>query len=211
MIEDKKESILKRMGGWLSRYKNHLLFYFILFLGMALFSGLETSLLATLLIFCLNISSNPLTGRLSGRLGFPGFLVIQSLFSLGLFPFLWLAAVFVTGTAYPWVLCVLLPLIAILTFSIKNSRTASSRKIGFDLIFVVLLVLAATYVPFSHIGKPQPEGLAYRAYFSSDYLKHFSVVEAINKGKLPPPTLISGARISIIIGSFMPLPPSWQN
>lgn len=174
------------MAGWLSRYKNHLLFYFILFLGNVLFSGIAASLLATLFVFLLNTGIKHLISDLSGRLGFPASLIIQSLFGLGLFPFLWLATVFVAGAAYPWVLCVLLPIMAALTLFLKKKRAASRSKIGFHLIFVFLLVLATTYVSFSRIGKPQPQGLAYRAYFSSDYLKHFSVVEAINKGKLPP-------------------------
>jgi hypothetical protein len=177
---------LQRMGGWLSRYKNHLLFYFMLFLGISLFSGLKASMLATLLILFLNISSERLTGYLFGRLGLPASLIIQSVFSLGLFPFLWLATVFVAGASYPWVLGVLLLFLAVLSLSIRKSRPASSSRISFELIFVILLILLTTYAPFSHVGKPQQQGLAYRAYFSSDYLKHFSVVEAINKGHLPP-------------------------
>ena len=174
------------MRGWLSLYKNHLLFYSILFLGNALFSGIKTSLLATLLVFLLNASCKHLTGVLAGRLGSPLSLIIQSLFSLGIFPFFWLAVALISGTSYPWVICVLIPLLAMVSLSIKKGHPVSSSKIALDLIFVFLLVLLMTYLPFSQIGKPQPEGLAYRAYFSSDYLKHFSVVEALNKGKLPP-------------------------
>jgi hypothetical protein len=67
-----------------------------------------------------------------------------------------------------------------------KARPAPGGKISFEPVAVVLLILLTTYLPFSHVGQPQPQGLAYRAYFSSDYLKHFSVVEAINRAKLPP-------------------------
>jgi hypothetical protein len=174
------------MGKWLSLNKNHALFYFLLFSGNVLFSGLKTSLLATLLIFLLNISTKHLAGHISGRLGIPESLVIQSLFGLGLFSFLWLGAAFVAGAVYPWVLCVLLPLLAVFSLTTRKIRPASSGTIAFGLIFAFLLVLLTTYLPFSHMGKPQPQGLAYRAYFSSDYLKHFSVVAAVNKAKFPP-------------------------
>jgi hypothetical protein len=179
-------ALLNLMGKWLSFSKNHLFFYGLFFFGTALFSGIKASLLATLLILLLNIGTRPLAGDLSRRLGFPAFLVIQSLISLGLFSFLWLAVVFVAGAAYPWVLCALLLLIAMVCLSFKKLHPPPSSKMPFEPFFVVLLILLTTYLPFAHVGKPQPEGLAYRAYFSSDYLKHFSVVEAINKGKLPP-------------------------
>jgi hypothetical protein len=174
------------MPKWFGPIKNQILFYAVFFLGAALFSGLRTSLLATVLILFLNAFSRRLVGHLSGRLGTTALLVVQSLVSLGLFPFLWLASVLAAGAAYPWVLCLFLPLLAVFGLAGKKSPAASNSTPALALVLILLLVLAATYLPFSHIGKPQPQGLAYRAYFSSDYLKHFSVVEAINHGKLPP-------------------------
>ena len=165
---------------------NHLFFYVLFFFGSALFSGIRTSLLMILLILILNTGLEPLFGAWSRRLGYPASLLIQSLFSLGLFPILWLAAVSVAGASYSWILSALLLLIAMVGLFLTKNHPAPAAKIPFELIFVVLLVLLTTYLPFSHVGKSQPQGLAYRAYFSSDYLKHFSVVEAINKGKLPP-------------------------
>lgn len=174
------------MDRWLSLYRNHLVFYGLLFLGNALFSGIKVSLLTTLLILVLNSASQTFALGLSRRLGFPDFLTIQSLLSLGLFPFLWLAVVLLTGAASTWILCVFLVLMAVVSLFIGKARPSPGGKISFDLIAVVLLILLTTYLPFSHVGKPQPQGLAYRAYFSSDYLKHFSVVEVINRDKLPP-------------------------
>jgi hypothetical protein len=165
---------------------NHLFFYVLFFFGGALFSGIRTSLLMTLLILFLNMGIQPLFGDLARRLGYPGFLLIQSLFSLGLFPILWLAAVLVAGPSYSGILSALLLLIAIVGFFLTKNRPVPAGKMPVELIFVILLLLVTTYLPFSHVGKTQPQGLAYRAYFSSDYLKHFSVVEAMNKGKLPP-------------------------
>jgi hypothetical protein len=166
--------------------KNPVLFYAAFFLGAALFSGLKASLLATALVLLLSAFSRRLVGRLAGRLGDAALLVIQPLVGLGLFPFLWLASVLVAGTAYPWVLCCLLLLLAVLGLAGKKSPAASTGVPAFAFVVLLLLVLITTYLPFSHVGKLQPQGLAYRAYFSSDYLKHFSVVETINKGRLPP-------------------------
>jgi hypothetical protein len=174
------------MGKWLSLCKNQALFYALLFSGNVLFAGLKTSLLATLLVFLLNSGSRPLASRLSGRLGISESLVIQSLFSLGLFSFLWLLVAFVAGAVYPWVLCALLLLPAVFRLATKKIRPASGGTMAFGFIFAFLVVLATTYLPYSQIGKPQPQGLAYRAYFSSDYLKHLSVVAALNKAKFPP-------------------------
>ena len=178
--------LLNFMDRWLSLYKNHLVFYALFFLGNALFSGIKVSSLATLLIFLLNSAGQPLVRGLSQRLGFPDSLTVRSLFSLGLFPFLWLAAVLITGPASTWILCIFLGLMAGARLFVGKTRPTPAGKISFEPIAVVLLILLTTYLPFSRVGKPRPEGLAYRAYFSSDYLKHFSVVEAINRDSLPP-------------------------
>jgi hypothetical protein len=48
-------------------------------------------------------------------------------------------------------------------------------------VFSVLLVV----VPFSKVGAPVPDGIAYRAYFSADLMTHLSVVAEMQKGTYP--------------------------
>ncbi len=71
----------------------------------------------------------------------------------------------------------------------KASVGGAARRDYAAILFVFLVVIGATRLPFSRIGYPLDGNYAYRAYFSSDYLKHFSVVESLNDGPVPPANL----------------------
>lgn len=116
-------------------------------------------------------------------------LIILSLLSLGLFPFIWLAC---RPIPDPW----FLPSLAIvfgvgLIYSFKKPPcpVPDDGKDTSGMIIVFGLVIILTWLPFSKIGSAIDGKLVYRAYFSSDYLKHFSVVESLNQGRIPPPNL----------------------
>jgi hypothetical protein len=171
--------------------KSQILFYTILLLGNALFAGWPTAAAATGLIFLLNVASSPLTESFVKKFSPSDSLVIRSLLSLGLFPYLWLLTVAVFGALYGWFLAGLV-LLVFLTSSFANRRkqavptNSHHGQWPFCLVFAAALVLFTTYLPFSRLGERLPEGSAYRAYFSSDYLKQFSLVHAVGKAGLPP-------------------------
>jgi hypothetical protein len=52
--------------------------------------------------------------------------------------------------------------------------------------FVVLAIVAIVGRPFANIGKEVPEGRAYRAYFTADFVWAMAVVAEVSKGDVPP-------------------------
>jgi hypothetical protein len=109
--------------------------------------------------------------------------------SLGLFPFAWLACRMLPDSLLVPALGVTLA--AGLALSLRRGTIDGepSKKDHAGILFVLLLVIAATWLPFSRIGARVDGNYAYRAYFSSDYLKHMSVVESLNDGRMPPVNL----------------------
>ncbi len=167
-----------------------LFFYVCLAAGCALFGGVQAAaVLVLLLLVC-----NRILGLAGGAVGLNGSpalsLTIRSLLSLGLFPFVWLACRLLLPGA--WLLPAVGALLAAglaLTLRRRTMESGPSRTDYAGILFVLLIVIAATRLPFSRIGFPIDGQYAYRAYFSSDYLKHFSVVEALNNGPMPPENL----------------------
>ena len=51
---------------------------------------------------------------------------------------------------------------------------------------VLLSVVAIVGLPYAHIGEDLPEGRAYRAYFSADFVWEMAVVAEVSKGDMPP-------------------------
>jgi hypothetical protein len=51
---------------------------------------------------------------------------------------------------------------------------------------VALAVPAIVGLPFAHIGTDLPEGRAYRAYFTADFVWQMAVVAEVSKGDMPP-------------------------
>jgi len=180
---------MKRMAVWLREHSLSLFFYACLSAGNLLFAGPGAAALMVLLLLVFNgILKNPAGKILEDGSGLTS-LVVRSLISLGLFPLVWLAC---RALAKTWAL----PLLAVLLlggflFSLRVKKPGGEAfKKNYGAIAVALfLVVVLTWLPFSRIGFPLEGKYAYRAYFSSDYLKHFSVVEALNEGSLPPPNL----------------------
>jgi hypothetical protein len=54
------------------------------------------------------------------------------------------------------------------------------------LVILAALVLLVVGPVFANIGKPMPQGLAYRAYFTADLFAHMSVVAELAHGTIPP-------------------------
>lgn len=163
-----------------------LLFYICLAAGCALFGGLKAAAVLVLLI----LACNRILGLAGGALGSNGSparsLTIRSLLSLGLFPFVWLAC---RGLPGGWLLPAIGVILSVgvgLSWRQKTMKGEPARADSAGILFILLLVTVATRLPFSKIGSPVDGQLAYRAYFSSDYLKHFSVVESLNNGSMPP-------------------------
>ncbi len=64
----------------------------------------------------------------------------------------------------------------------------NSRGRGFlvTALILVLVIMVLLLIPYIHVGKVTPGGVAYRAYFSGDYLKHVAVTAELLRGDLPP-------------------------
>jgi hypothetical protein len=164
-------------------------FYGCLAAGCWLFGGLRAAaVLVLLIVVCNRILL--LAGEALGVSGSPAFsLTIRSLLSLGLFPFAWLACRFLPdGWLVPALGAILSAGLA-LSLGRRTIVGEPSKKDYAEILFVLLIVIGATRLPFSRIGFPVDGKYAYRAYFSSDYLKHFSVVESLNNGPMPPGNL----------------------
>ncbi len=166
-----------------------LLFYACLAAGCWLYGGFKAAaVLIALVLICNRILR--LAGEALGLNGSPVLsLTVRSLLSLGLFPFAWLACRLLPGA---WLIPALGVVLAVgLAFSLRRRAVdgESSKTDLAGILFILLVVVAATRLPFSRIGYPLDGKYAYRAYFSSDYLKHFSVVESLNNGPMPPANL----------------------
>jgi hypothetical protein len=164
-------------------------FYGCLAAGCWLFGGFKAAAVLVLII----VVGNRILRLAGGALGVDGSpalsLTIRSLLSLGLFPFAWLACrILPDGLLVP-ALGVILAAGLALSLRRKTIDGEPSKKDHAGILFVLLLVVAATWLPFSRIGAQVDGRYAYRAYFSSDYLKHMSVVESLNDGRMPPANL----------------------
>ncbi|MBN1296397.1 hypothetical protein JXA80_06425 [bacterium] len=63
--------------------------------------------------------------------------------------------------------------------------TLSPRSVAVSLICVSVLVILLV-LPYSRVGMDTPDGIAYRAYYSGDYLKHVAVAATLPRSALPP-------------------------
>jgi hypothetical protein len=163
-----------------------LLFYACLAAGCWLFGGVRAAAVLVLVVAAGNrtaiLAGNAL--RLDGPAGFS--LAVRSLLVLGSFPFAWLACRFLPDGWLIPALGAILAAGAALSLRCRPPLSEPVRSGHGGVLFAFILVVATTYVPFSRIGAPVDGAYAFRAYFSSDYLKHFSVVEALNGGPVPP-------------------------
>ena len=60
------------------------------------------------------------------------------------------------------------------------------RRDGIAIAALLLLVATIVGPVFANVGKPTPQGLAYRAYFIADLFAHMSVVAELVKQATPP-------------------------
>jgi len=176
-------------GGRRSAAVQAMFFYFSLMAGCWLFGGFKAALaLVVLLLACNRTLGLAERGRgLTGSMTLS--MTVRSLMSLGLFPFLWLVC-----RLFPdrWLLPALVFVLAAgsaLSLRPRPSAGAPGKWEAAGPVFVILVIIVATWLPLSKIGARVDGKYAYRAYFSSDYLKHMSVVEALNDGRLPPVNL----------------------
>ena len=61
-----------------------------------------------------------------------------------------------------------------------------SRKDLTAVAFVLLAILAIVARPYSQVGVDLPEGRAYRAYFTADFVWAMAVTAEVSKGDMPP-------------------------
>lgn len=166
-----------------------LFFYGCLFLGSGAFAGFKMAAVTVLLLALGNTCLKGLNSKVGGKESGMTSLAVRSLFSLGLFPFVWLAGRLLAGKRYLWLVGLLFLLGFLFSLRQKGFRRETRRRDYAETAYVGLLVVVLTWLPFYKIGFPLDGKYAYRAYFSSDYLKHYSVVEALNQGAMPPENL----------------------
>ena len=164
-------------------------FYGCLFLGSALFGGLKAGALTVLLLALGNTCLEALGGRVGQKESGMTSLAVRSLFSLGLFPFVWLVGCLLAGRQGLWLAGLILVAGSAFSLRKKRLRRETPGPEYMEIAAAGLLVVVLTLLPMSRIGAPFDGKYAFRAYFSSDYLKHYSVVEALNQGKIPPENL----------------------
>lgn len=180
---------MKRIAAWSRKRSLSLFFYACLSAGNWLFAGPgEAALMVLLLVMFNSILKSP-AGKILKEGSELTSLVVRSLLSLGLFPLVWLACRAPAKTRDLPLLAVLLLGGFLFSLRVKKPGGEAFKKNYWAIAVALLLVVVLTWLPFSRIGFPLEGKYAYRAYFSSDYLKHFSVVEALNEGSLPPPNL----------------------
>ena len=180
---------MKTMFGRLTDKMAAIIFYAMLLLGNFLFAKGKAALTLTLLLFLSNSILKVAINAFLENSSAVASLTIRSLLSLGLFPFAWLVCRAVAGSAAPHILAVLLGSGFLFSISRKSPGHEAAGKDKRWVAVAFFLVTILTWYPFSRIGFPVAGNYAYRAYFSSDYLKHFSVVESLDQPGLPPANL----------------------
>jgi len=180
---------MKTMFGRLTKDPASILFYASLLTGNFLFAGGKAAAVLTLLLLLSNGILGVSTGAFMENGSAVVSLTVRSLLSLGLFPFAWLACRGLAGRAALPALAVLLGIGFLFSIVRKSPGNEAADNDKRWIVIAFLLVTALAWYPFSRIGFPLDGNYAYRAYFSSDYLKHFSVVESLNQAGLPPANL----------------------
>ena len=166
-----------------------ILFYTVLFLGNFLFAGRNAAVVLTLLLLLTNGILRFAAGTFIENSSAAISLTVRSLLALGLFPFAWLICRGLAGSAGSKILAGLLGIGFLFSMIRKSPGNETAGRDKRWILIAFLLVTVLAWYPFSRIGFPLHGNYAYRAYFSSDYLKHFSVVETLNQSGLPPANL----------------------
>ncbi|MDD8013666.1 MAG: hypothetical protein PHX05_09335 [Acidobacteriota bacterium] len=180
---------MKTMPGRLTKIPPAALFYAVLFLGNLLFAGRNAALALTLVLFLSNGILRAVIGAFIENSSAVISLTVRSLLALGLFPLAWLICRGLAGSAGSKILAGLLGIGFLFSVIRKAPGNETEGRDKRWILIAFLLVTVLAWYPFSRIGFPINGSYAYRAYFSSDYLKHFSVVETLNQSGLPPANL----------------------
>ena len=103
---------------------------------------------------------------------------------------LMLLALWAAGLRNGWLLLAPAPamLVAVIAKRLSGYLTvpAFTRKDAAAVLFVLLAVLAIVARPYSRVGVDLPDGRAYRAYFTADFVWAMAVVAEVSKGDVPP-------------------------
>ena len=180
---------MKTMFGRLTKDSAAVLFYASLLTGNFLFAGGKAAAVLTLFLLLTNGILRVSTGAFMENGSAVVSLTVRSLLSLGLFPYAWLICRGLAGKAALPALACLLGVGFIFSIFRKSPGNETAGKDKRWIVIAFLLVTALAWYPFSKIGFELDGNYAYRAYFSSDYLKQFSVVESLNQTGLPPANL----------------------
>jgi hypothetical protein len=108
--------------------------------------------------------------------------ILSSLVLLGL----WTAGV----RGYGWLLLAPIPAIAAALPAGRLARYVAiptlTRRDAIAATFVLLAILAIVGRPYARVGVDLPEGRAYRAYFTADFVWAMAVTSEVSKGDVPP-------------------------
>ena len=104
-------------------------------------------------------------------------LVLLAMWALGVRSFAWLMLAPVPATLLVWPLAAAAPALTI--------PQLSRRDLG-ACALVLLTVPAVVGLPFAHVGQDLPEGRAYRAYFTADFVWQMTMASEVAKGEFPP-------------------------
>src|SRR5919197_3354250 len=104
-------------------------------------------------------------------------LVLLALWAAGVRAFVWLLLAPIPAAAAAWPARRLAPYV--------SPPTVSRGDIA-AIAFVLLAVPAIVGRPYSRVGVDLPDGRAYRAYFTADFVWEMTVAAEVGKGDMPP-------------------------
>jgi hypothetical protein len=104
-------------------------------------------------------------------------LVLLALWALGVRSFAWLMLAPLPAALLMWLLGKLAPPLTL--------PRLTRRDIG-ACALVLLTVPAVVGLPFAHVGEDLPDGRAYRAYFTADFVWQMAVASEVAKGEMLP-------------------------
>ena len=102
---------------------------------------------------------------------------LLALWAAGVRGFGWLMMAPIAGSIVAWPIGRLVPPLSLPLFT--------RRDLG-PWALVLLSVPAIVGRPDAHIGVDLPDGRAYRAYFTADFVWHMAVVSEVSKADMPP-------------------------
>lgn len=102
---------------------------------------------------------------------------LLALWAAGVRTFGWLMVAPLAASILAWPLGRLVPTLTLPGFTRRDPGPWA---------LVVLAVPVIVGLPYAHVGMDLPEGRAYRAYFTADFVWQMAVVSEVSKGDMPP-------------------------